>query len=215
MILPSFDAPESKFLLHGVPWEAYVLLRDAAENSHVRMTFDRGTLEMMSPSRPHERISGMIGRLVEAWAEELDIPIQGCQTTTLRRQDLEHGVEADQSYYIEHESLVRENRDLDLAKDPPPDLAVEVNLSGSASDKPALYADIGVPELWQYDGRNLRVLRLRRKGRYADVETSRALPGFPLREAERILHELSAGDDTALVKSFRRFVRKNARRGRA
>jgi Uma2 family endonuclease len=210
MILPGISVPESRFLLHGVPWDAYVLLRDAPENYHVRMTYDRGTLEMMSPSRPHERFSKMIGRLIETWAEELDIPIQGCQTTTLRREDLEHGIEPDQCYYVEHEAQMRANTDLDLTKQPPPDLAVEVDLSGVASDKPSLYAALGVPELWRCDGRSLRVLRLGRKGRYVGTQASKALPGFPLVEAQRILQQLGTASDTALVKSFRQWVRSNA-----
>jgi len=210
MIRPGISTAESRFLLHGVPWDVYVLLRDAPENYHVRMTYTRGTLEMMSPSRPHERFSKMIGRLIETWAEELDIPIQGCQTTTLRRQDLEHGLEPDQCYYVEHEALVRANTDLNLAKDPPPDLALEVDLSGSASDKPSLYATFGVPELWRYDGRSLRVLRLGPGGQYVETQASESLPGFPLKEAQRVLQQLGTASDTALVKSFREWVRSNA-----
>jgi Uma2 family endonuclease len=207
MSLAEIEPIPSRFVLRGVPWNAYVLLRDAPENYHVRMTYDRGNLEMMSPSRWHERFSKLIGRLIEAWADEFDIPIQGCGTMTLRREDLERGLEPDNCYYIQHEAVMRAKEDLDLTTDPPPDLAIEVDLGRPTIEKPALYAALGVPELWRYDRRGLHVLQLDRDGRYADAESSEALPRFPVEIAERTVSELGTASDTALVKSFRERVR--------
>jgi len=53
------NEPGTPLLLHGVSWETYVALRDAPENSHLRMIFDRGDLEMMSPSKPHEQFAAL------------------------------------------------------------------------------------------------------------------------------------------------------------
>lgn len=203
MIRRSIPPPQSRFLLHGVPWEAYVLLRDAPENYHVRMTFDRGELEIMSPTRRHERISKLIGRLIEAWADHHDIPIEGCQTMTIRREDLERGLEPDQCYYIENEAAVRADVELDFTKDPPPDLALEVDVSPGDIGKPSLYAALGVPELWRYENRKLSVYRLSSEGTYVPSPQSGSLTGFPLKEAERIVHQLGTASHTALVKSFR------------
>lgn len=207
MIRRSVRSPQSRFLLHGVPWDAYVLLRDAPENYHVRMTFDRGKMEIMSPTRRHERISKLIGRLIEAWADHHDIPIEGCQTMTIRREDLERCLEPDQCYYIENEAAVRADVELDFAKDPPPDLALEVDVSPSDIGKPSLYAALGVPELWRYEDGKLSVNRLSAEGTYVPALESRSLPGFPLEEAERIVHQLGTASHTALVKSFRQRIR--------
>jgi Uma2 family endonuclease len=172
------------------------------------MTYDRGDLEIMSPSKRHEQLAYMIGRLVDAWGEELGIPIASCRTMTLRREDIERGVEADNCYYIQHESVMRARTELDLSRDPPPDLAIEVDLSRHAIEKPALYAALGVPELWRFDGRSLAVYRLGTKGRYARRAASEALSGFPLDEAERIVGRLGTESDTALAVSFRKRVRR-------
>jgi Uma2 family endonuclease len=207
MIRPVIPPTSAPFLLHGVPWDAYVLLRDAPENYHVRMTYDRGELEIMSPSRWHERFSRLIGRLIEAWTDEFDIPIQGCGTMTLRREDLHRGLEPDNCYYIRNEPLMRAKEELDLATDPPPDLAIEVDLTRHALEKPALYAALGVPELWRYDGQRLRLFRLRGEGGYVETGASESLPGFPVDEAEQIVEQLGTASDTALVRSFRDRVR--------
>ncbi len=207
MIRRDVQPGPSRFLLHRVPWDAYVLLRDAPENYHVRMTFDRGELEIMSPTRRHERISHLIGRLIEAWADQHDIPIQGCQTMTIRREDLERGLEPDQCYYVEHEAAVRADAELDFTKDPPPDLALEVDVNPSDIGKPSLYAALGVPELWRYQDGKLSVFRLGSERTYVPTAGSESLPGFPLKETERIVRQLGTASDTALVKSFQQQIR--------
>ena len=73
--------------LSNVPWDVYQTLRSEAENRHVRMTYDRGFLEMMSPSKRHERVAYLIGRLIDAWTEERSLGVQGCRTTTFQRED--------------------------------------------------------------------------------------------------------------------------------
>jgi Uma2 family endonuclease len=214
MIRTEIERTPSWSFLGGVPWDAYVLLREAPENYHVRMTYDRGALEIMSPSKRHEQAACMIGRLVDAWGEELGIPVASCRTMTLRREDLERGVEPDNCYYIQHESVMRARTELDLSSDPPPDLAIEIELSRHAIDKPALYAALGVHELWRFDGRRLAVYRLGPKGRYAKRAASRALPGFPLDEAERILGQLGTESDSSLAMSFRQRVRRDSKRAK-
>lgn len=84
-----------RFVLYGVPWETYVALREVPENYHVRMTYDRGELEMMSPSKPHEHSAELLDRLIHVWTEELDRDIISCRTMTCRRADLERGFEPD------------------------------------------------------------------------------------------------------------------------
>ncbi len=202
-------APE-RFLLHGVSWQTYMALRDAPENYHVHMTYDRGELKMMLPSMRHHQFAGLLDWLIHAWTEERDVDIASCGTMTCRREDLERGFEPDNCYYVEHEAQMRAKEELDLSTDPPPDLAIEVEVRRSGRGKLKLYEAFGVPEAWRYNGKAILVYQLGSDGRYTSQPTSRAFPGFPFAEAQRVLSHLGTASETALVKSFRHWVRTNA-----
>ncbi len=198
-----------RFMLYGVSWETYVALRDAPENDHVRMTYDRGELEMMSPSKPHEQFARLLDWLIHVWVEELDLDIVSCGTMTCRREDLEQGFEPDNCYYVEHEARMRAKEELNLSKDPPPDLAIEIEVRSGGERKLRLYEAFGVPEAWRYDGKTIQVYHLGSDGLYTSQSSSRAFPGFPLAEAQRALSQIGTASETALVKSFRHWVRTN------
>lgn len=199
---------EQRFLLHGITWQTYLELRDAPENYHVRMTYDRGSLEMMSPSKRHEQFGYFLGRLIDAWSEEAGVDIQGCGTMTCSREDLEKGFEPDRCYYVANEARMRDKPELDLATDPPPDLAVEIDVTRKSIAKMPLYAAFGVPEVWRYDGRSLLVFELSAEGQYVPRPSSRSFPRLPLAEVERVLRRMGTASETALVRSFRAWVRK-------
>jgi Uma2 family endonuclease len=201
---------EPRFLLQGVAWPTYEALRDAPENYHVRMTYDRGELEIMSPSHLHERYSYLIGRLIDVWTEELNIDIQSCRTMTCKRKDLDSGFEPDNCYYVQHERRMRRKKKLNLAIDPPPDLAIEVEVSRPAIDKMPIYAAFGVPELWQFDGELLQVFELGAGGEYDLRDGSICFPQFPAARAVKVLRRLNTASETALVRSFRDWVRSHA-----
>jgi len=201
--------PAEHALLHGVPWGSYVALRELPENDHVRMTYDHGDLEIMSPSRRHQKFASLIGTLIEIWAIELDVDLDSCRTMTFNREDLDRGLEPDNCYYIQNEPLVRAKVEIDFAVDPPPDLAVEIDLTRKSLDKMAIYAAFGVPEVWRFDGRELTVHRLGPDAQYQPQETSLCLPAFPLAQAERTLGRIGTASDTALARSFRDWVRQH------
>ncbi len=200
---------EQRVVLHGVPWATYVALRDVSQSRNVRMTFDRGELEMMSPSKRHEICANLLGRLIETWSEELDIDIQSCRTMTCRREDLERGFEPDNSYYVKHEPQVWQKMELDLSVDPPPDLAVEIDLSGETMKKMPLCAAFGLPELWRYDGRTLEVYELGAEGQYVQRPTSASFPHLPVSELQRLMNQVGSVRENALVRSFRTWIREN------
>jgi len=200
------EKADASVWLSGIGWEEYVRLRDLPDNYHVRMTYVDGDLELMSPSRPHERIATLIDRFITAWTEQRGVAIQGCGTTTLQRGDLSRALEPDKCYYIEHEEQAREREELDLAIEPPPDLVVEVDLSSPSRDRMPIYAAIGVPEVWLWRRGTLSVFRLA-AGEYAAEEDSVCLPGFPFRLAERLLDQRSEMDDNGLAGRFREEIR--------
>lgn len=198
---------EQRFLLPGVAWQTYLALREQSENEHVRMTYDRGVLEMMTPSKRHEQFGYLIGRLIDIWTEELEIDVQSCRTVTFRREDLQRSLEPDNCYYIAHEPLVRDKAELDLSTDPPPDLAVEIDLGASITDKMPLYAAFKVPEVWRYDGQKLQFYVLDTQGNYLASQFSYNFPQLPQAEIEKVLQKVGSTSDTALVRSFRKWVR--------
>lgn len=167
---------EERLVLPCVAWETYErLLADDEERRVPRLTYDRGVLEIMSPSLPHEEDALVIARLVDIVAASLDVPIRTLGSTTYRRQDLERGFEPDASFYVQNEARMRGRRQVDLSVDPPPDLVLEMEVSRSVLDKLALLASMGVPEVWRSDGKRVAILVLT-AGHYREATAGLALP---------------------------------------
>jgi len=139
--------------------------------------------------------------------EVLAIPISSAGSTTLKAEWEERGLEADESYYIANESRVRGRDEIDLRVDPPPDLAIEVDISSSSLDQLSIYADLGVPEVWLYDGSLLKVHQLQSDGKYVQQARSPAFPFLPLEEIERFLARRNDTDETTWIRSFRAWVK--------
>jgi Uma2 family endonuclease len=199
-----------RFVLYGVNWKVYNAILDALEDRPIRLTYDRGKLELMSPSHAHESGGHLLGRMIDSLTEEMNIPIKGGRSTTFRREDLDRGLEPDECYWIAHQPSVAGKRDIDLTIDPAPDLAIEVDITSSSIDRQGIYAALGVPELWRYDGERLTVIALQADGTYAPQATSLAFPFLPMAEVLRFLHEgETAPDETAWIRSFREWVRAN------
>ena len=124
---------EHRVLIDGVSWQTYSALVDESEHASGRMTYDQGTLEIMSPLMPHESSKSLIGRMIEMFTLIRRIDIRTSASTTFRRTDLKRGFEADESYYVQNAELIRGKREIDLSIDPPPDLVVEVEITGQPS----------------------------------------------------------------------------------
>jgi len=198
---------EQRFLMRNLDWPRYRTIADALGETHVRLTYDRGNLEFMTLSHGHERWSSLLGQFVEVLTEELNMPRQSGGSTTLDREDLERGLEPDRCYYLEHEAAVRDKDEIDLAVDPPPDLALEVDVSRSSLSRMSIYAAIRVPEVWRFDGEQLRVYGLAADGRYLESAQSLHFPFLPLAEVQAFLLRRNTMDETSLIKAFRQWVR--------
>jgi Uma2 family endonuclease len=169
--------PEQRFVMYDVSWKTYdSLLEDFADSSAPRFTYDRGTLEIMSPREEHEEANRAIALMVEVVAEEGDIDVRNLGSATFRREDLKRGFEPDSCFYIENAERSRGKDRIDLAVDPPPDLVIEIAITHAALDKLPIYAQFGVPEVWRYNGEAIRIRRLE-GGDYRERGGSLALPG--------------------------------------
>jgi Uma2 family endonuclease len=200
--------PPAPVVVHGVTWKTYRKLRDEPANLHLRMTFDQGRLELMSPSKMHERVAYLLGRMVDAWTEEHDIALQGCGTVTFQREDLSRGLEPDNCFYIQNEPLVRGRDDLDLTRDPPPDLVIEVDITSPSRRRLPMYQALGVPEVWVWRSDALTVHLLSPSGSYEARNASAVFPGFPLSTATEFLDLRAAMSDTELIRRFRETIRR-------
>jgi Uma2 family endonuclease len=205
-------SPEQRVILHGVSWETYErLLAEHADRIAPRFTYDRGRLEIVSPSAGHEQRNDALKVIVNAVAMELDIDLTGRGSTTYRRPDVEQGFEPDSSFYIRNEASIRGKDRIDLAVDPPPDLVIEIDIANSSLDKLPVYARFGVPEVWRDDGARIHILRLRPTGDgYDEVEASAALPILTSDVVMRFLAESRTLRPTAWQRSVHEWARAHA-----
>lgn len=198
---------ENRFLVHGLDWHGYETLLGLFGERAIRIAYDRGDLELMSPLITHERFRSLLGRMVETITEELEIPCVAAGSTTFRREDLDRGLEPDECYYLANAHRLRKVRQVDLTIDPPPDLAIEVEITTSALNRLGIYGALGVPEVWRYDGESLKVFLRQPDGTYALSPTSAAFPFLPMEELARFLRDYDATDDTRWGRAFRHWVR--------
>jgi Uma2 family endonuclease len=201
---PKF-AGEQRITLRGLDWLAYQQMQNLlTERTKARLTYDRGTLEITMPSQSHEFGAEIIGLFIRILVVEMGLKLLSLRSTTLDRSDLNRGAEPDNSYYIGHQPQVA-GREIDLETDPPPDLVVEVDIAHTDIDKPALYAAMGVPEFWRFDGKVWQIFQLE-AGQYLDCDTS---PLFPFVSKADLYQFLAAcqQDEVAAEIKFRAWVR--------
>lgn len=203
---------EHRVLIDGVSWQTYSALVDESEHASGRMSYDEGTLEIMCPAMPHESSKSLIGRMIERFTEIRRIDIRSSASTTFRRNDLKRGFEADESYYIQNAELIRGKHEIDLAIDPPPDLVIEVEITKSAINKLRMFASMGIPEVWRYDGKILSIGFLQ-SDRFTESDVSQVLPGFPIALASELLSLRFDVSETELIRKFVAEVTATGERG--
>lgn len=204
-IVPPVLVGEKRIVFRDITWQGYQQLREILnERRTARMTFDRGILEVTMPLEEHEFSGRLIELLVRILVVELGLKIKTMGSTTLDRSDLDRGAEPDNAYYIQNQSLVA-GRKVDLATDPPPDLVVEVDITHTDINKPALYAAMGVPEFWRYNGREWRIYQLQGT-EYLEVPNS---PTFSIVSKEKFYKFLAVAqtDEVEAEVNLRKWIR--------
>ena len=194
-------------VLRGVTWAEYRGLREKTENEHVKLTYDGpagGLLEIEMPlGIEHESLSRLLMAFVLAFARVRGLPIRPVGSVTQSRQDLDRGLEADECFYLKTASQIRGKRRLDLsAGDPPPDLAVEVDVTSPGVSKLPIYAALGVPEVWVWADDAIAVRRLTDDGDYEIVPDSGELPDFPVAAAAALAARWADEDAGTLLGQF-------------
>jgi Uma2 family endonuclease len=184
------SSTDSRLILYGVSWQEYEILGATLGNRpNLRMNYLEGTLEIMAPSREHETLKTIIARLLEAYAEEKDIALNGYGSTTFKKQAKQRGLEPDECYCI------GEMREV-------PDIALEVVISSGGIDKLPIYEGLGVPEVWFWQDSKFYVYRLSPQG-YIAIDYSEFLPGL---DFIRLSEYIDVNNQTRAVKAYRKAI---------
>ena len=162
----------------------------------------------MSPLPEHERPKRLIGRMIESLTFELRMPMASFGSTTYKKRSLAKGVEPDECYYFRDESKMRGRKRIDLRKDPPPELVVEIDITSRSVPREPIYAAIGVPEIWRFDGLKLQCLHLS-SGDYRVGKHSKVFPFLEPVKLGQFIEQLSQRDETLILHSFVKWIRDN------
>lgn len=183
-------------VLHDIPWDAYeARLAAVRDDPGVRMTYCDGTLEILSPASGNQRVKAVLARLVEAYAEERDLVLNGYGNATFKDRERRRGLEPDECYVLSADDDGDPKR---------PDLAIEVQHTAWKTDRMSVYAGLGVREVWRWRKGSIEVLALGDEGEYAARDRSALLPDLDLALVARFAERT---DQVRAVKEFRALVR--------
>nr|WP_110986603.1 Uma2 family endonuclease [Acaryochloris thomasi] len=198
--------PGQRVLLENVGWPEFEdILQELGEHRSARIAYKNGILEIMTPLPEHETSKENIGDLIKVLLEELDIDYLPMGSTTFKNSAMLQGIEPDQCFYIQNEAAVRGKDRLDLSSDPPPDLALEIDVTSRTH--PKTYAVLQVPELWRFEHGKLQINVLK-EGQYITVSESPTFPGLTLNEIiPRYAAQMKQVGRRAAIKAFRGWIR--------
>lgn len=200
---------EQRIAIQGLSYQFYKQFCDAIGEQPIRLTFNEGCLEIMVTNSPHEFFKKILAKLVEATIFERNMPVRSGGAMTFQRDDLEKGFEPDECWWIAKEKLVRRTTQFDFYKDPPPDLAIEVEMTHSLAGRIRIYAALGVTEVWRFNGRLLRFCLLGTDGTYHDATHSLSFPFLQPTDLQPFLELPNDDDETSRIRNYVNWLRNN------
>ncbi len=202
---------EDRVILNPIGWNTFEqLLAEVGENRSTRFHYWQGLLEIMSPLALHEGSNRFLESLIVAVAEEWNLNLRQLGSWTMGRPDLQMGAEPDSCYYIQNEPLVRQKEAIDLVSDPPPDLVVEIDITNPSQRRFPIYAQLGVPEIWQYNGCTLQYFQ-RQGDTYRPVAESLSFPGLPASILQEFLEKRFSLGEIPALRQLREWARQQIR----
>lgn len=200
--------PGQQLLLKNISWQQFeTILEELGEGRAARLSYSNGLLEIMVPLPEHEKAKEIIGELVRILLDELQINFEPLGSTTFENEQMIQAVEPDTCFYIQNYEAVIGKTRIDLTVDPPPDLAIEIDITSRTQFEN--YQRLGVPELWRCTRRGLQI-NLLQEGSYVESNVSPNFPGIPIIELinRTVQQNLSVGRSQA-IREFKRWVREN------
>ena len=200
--------PEDAMLvLHDVSWSEYEqLLKDLEAWPGMRVTYNRGRLEVMSPSPKHEKIKSFVDHLVAVFCEETGLVMENLGSTTYKRKRNEQSAEPDVCFYVTNVAEIIGKDEIDPDLDPPADVVVEIDITNDSVPKFEIYAGFRVPEIWRYDGRRISFYKLGRAS-YIEIPSSSFFPGLTASILTDFIEQSRTQGRTAALAEFRRWIR--------
>ncbi|MBP0012364.1 MAG: Uma2 family endonuclease [Roseofilum sp. SBFL] len=206
MDMTSLAPPRELIHLSGISWQTYDRLLQELSDRRLRLTYYHGRLQIMAPSPEHERYKRVIGRFVETLAEELTLNIEPLGSITLKHPDVS-GAEPDECFYIQNLSAIEGKTWIDLAIDPPPDLVIEIDITSSSINRLLIYAQLGVSEIWRYDGESFEIYVLSDR-QYQLAQESLAFPGIEITQISQFLAQVGNQAYLDIIQDFRRWIQR-------
>jgi Uma2 family endonuclease len=198
---------EQLVILDNVTWGTYErLINEHVERGGTRFTFDEGVLQIMVVSSRHERPNRTLATLVEVLAEEWGIDIASLGSMTIKRKDLQKGFEPDSCFYVQHVDSIHGKQEIDIAVDPPPDLSIEVDITSGSLNRFPIFAAVGIPEVWRFDGNRVAILRVE-SGGYVEAANSPTFPKVTGDILTMFLGESQTLKSTAWLRKVREWAR--------
>jgi Uma2 family endonuclease len=200
--------PGQQLLLEDVSWQQFEsILAELGEHRAARLSYSHGFLEIMVPLPEHEKAKEIIGDLVKFLLKERSINYDSLGSTTLRSEKMTQGVEPDACFYIQNQAAVIGKNRLDMSVDPPPDLAIEIDLTSRTQlDN---YQILGVPELWRYGKQGLQINVLQ-SGKYIESNFSPTFPDLPIIElVNQYVQQSQVVGSSQAIQAFRNWVQNN------
>jgi len=196
--------------LQNVDWDNYEhLLTQMDSHPGHRLSYDCGRLIIVSPSSEHEHYKEFALRLIHILSEELGLDIETRGAATFKSKLLKKGLEPDTCVYVQNAARIIGKRRITLGVDPPPDVAVEIDMSSDSLDKFPIYAELAFPEIWRYDGKVARFYELAGET-YEVMQESVAFSGFTAHDFGEYLERSLIEGQTATAKAFRQMLRSRA-----
>ncbi len=138
---------------HDVSWDEYEeLLEQVGEAKGLRISYDNGRLNVVAISAEHEKYAMFINSLIAGLRLRLRLNILSFGSATMRKRRRSKGNEPDACFYVQTASLIGNKIQLEFETDPPPDIAVEIDVHHDSRSKFSIYLGLRVPEIWRYDG---------------------------------------------------------------
>lgn len=206
--LRQLEVPPGKcLLLHDVSWSEFeAILAEMGNHRSTRIAYDNGLLEIMAPLPEHEYFRQSLSIAIEDIAEALEQNYESYGSTTWRKRAEQAGIEPDNCFYFQNEARVRGKLTFDLDQDPPPDLALEIDLTSKSLNRFPIYQRLGVPEIWCYDQGQLTVYRLQ-AGEYRQADQSNVFPALRVQELPQLIKAHREQGRLALRRAVRAWVR--------
>ena len=193
--------------LQDVTWDEYeCALRQLDDRRGVRLAYDHGRLQIMTLSPEHEGIANLFPYLIFVLAEECGIDFLSRGAMTMRKREKLRGLEPDDCFYFRNFKKISGKKRLDFRIDPPPDLAIEVDVTSGSMSKFPIFASLGVPELWRHNGEKVRFYRLIDE-QYGEIRRSDLFPFLTPNVVTKFLRKGESGGSVAMGRAFRTWVR--------